>query len=499
MKFDVKEVLHELIILKLNKEDVNKLLGFSLIFLIWGLPVVLANIYHQDDIYRALTGNYDWYGLGRPIAQEALRILSTSGLVLLDVAPLTQIAALFFLALSSFFVYRYFKKEYQVKLTLVSCVLFLNPYLLYNLFYRFDSTGMALGILLAVVAFVIPRTAKVRLIVSSLSLVACLASYQPVANLFIALVAIELLIVSSKINFRTALSILLNRVVAFVLGYLFYFLTVGLIVGSRTNRASIIGLNIDGFSAAINNIIKFTTYSFNLYTLPSFFVGIVFIIFIGLFSSRKHFKLMSINTFALILALLIGAVSTFGPLLILNNSLVHFRTVPTAFVFFSIFIVFFTLNKPKLDYLAILPIFLSISFSYQVGNTYKTQNQFDQVLVNNIAFELSKIGHGYNDIIVTGSNSVDFYAKNAITENSLIKAFVKPVKSWQLDGMLIRAGVEKLHFLWGGEKRKKIAKLKEQLCSETTTIFTSTKFKIYRSKNLIHVDVNEGMYSLCKG
>ena len=491
-------VIEQLQYIKFTRDDYQILIIASAIFGLWGLPVILGGIYHQDDIYRAISGNYDWYGLGRPIAQEASRVISGSGLVLIDVAPLTQIVSLLLLSLAATIVASFGLKYYQQRIAFTSILFFLNPFFLYNLYYRFDSIGMALGILFVAFAFSLrPLANRYYIIFSSAVLVAGLCTYQPIVNVFIALVGFELLIVAFSNRCNELLRILLLRVSSFVAAYLFYYLTVGLVVSARTERSSLLLFEDGGIIRAFDNIARFASYTFDLYAIPSFIMAMCISILIGLLFSWRNIVADGRKNIYLLLSMLAVCASLFGPLFLLSSTLVHFRTIPTAMALFALVTLFFSLRDKKLDKLALIPIFLVISLSYQIGNVYKNQRNFDDSLIYSIANEMSMLSTAYDEVIVTGVNLRPLFTKNAVAENEIIGKFVKPVTGWQLDGLLMNAGVDGIVFRWGSEKRKAISLMKKYRCANYDTLLKSDRFNIYKSKNLIHVTVGKDRSDFC--
>jgi len=497
MDFLLKNFQHELSFMKIEKEDHKRFWLMLTICLLWAYPVFHANIFHQDDIYRALTGNYDWYGLGRPLAAEFSRVFSASGLVLLDVAPLTQILATSLLAYSSYLVYKYFKTNYEVDTLFASLIIFLNPYFLYNLYYRFDSIGMAAGVLFATLAFVTFAKRKRNILLSSGLIFAALACYQPIANLFIGLVSVELLIQSKRVNWRSVSGYLAQRCFIFIIGYIFYYLTIGLIVSSRTTRTSLVTLDLSGLQNILINITEFFYFSTKILMSPSSAISAVIIIFIGSLYSRKRLAhIIKIIPFVII-SLITLVISFSGPLFLLESTLIHYRTLPSAYIIFSLLVIFFSLNNKILDKLAIVPLLVSISFSYQLGNTYKNQRDYELNIVRNIVFEVTKVSKTFDQILVSGVMPIAPNAKNTLNENVLIRDMVKPAKSWQLDGLLISTGLNDLPFLWGGDKRALERKYISQICADPKIIFDSSAFQIIESQKVLLVLVEEKIHNYC--
>lgn len=70
-----------------SKADKKTLLiysGFALLFI---YPIIQSGGFYRDDLDRSITGQYGWRGLGRPVADILMKILSASGHYNLDLFP----------------------------------------------------------------------------------------------------------------------------------------------------------------------------------------------------------------------------------------------------------------------------------------------------------------------------------------------------------------------------------------------------------------------------
>ena len=161
-------------------------------------------------------------------------------------------------------------------------------------------------------------------------------------------------------------------------------------------------------------------------------------------------------------------------------------------------VTFLVVRNKKLDSLALFPIILVISLSYQIGNAYKNQRKYDENLARNIAYELSKFTFEYDEVLVTGKSSTPLFVQNAVSESAIVSDFVEPATGWQLDGLIMNQGVEEITFRWGSEKRERVKQLSGDLCSNSETLIVTKKFNIYRYKQLVHVSVGENKDTFCK-
>ena len=186
-------------------EQKSELIWFVLISLFFVYPLIHADIYYRDDLTRVVQGAFIWDSLGRNLASYVTAVLSGSGIsmtgqkfTLVDIAPLSQIVAGLFLGLTAYVFNEYLKIQTGKGVFWASLLIALNPFFIANILYRFDSPAMILGVLLTVFAFCYASFFNRSAIVTPLLLIAVLFMYQPMANIFIGLIAIELIILSSR-------------------------------------------------------------------------------------------------------------------------------------------------------------------------------------------------------------------------------------------------------------------------------------------------------------
>lgn len=157
----------------------RSLAWFAGLCLLFTYPVIAADILHRDDVWRAASGKYFWTVQGRPIADFLTQHLSLSGANVINSAPLSQITFGFCLFLSFWAATRFFERNYGEKFSLPLAVLFLNPFLLGNLLYQYDSLGMGIGIALTVAAFVVGSGFEVRKLAASVVIEPCQSRSNP--------------------------------------------------------------------------------------------------------------------------------------------------------------------------------------------------------------------------------------------------------------------------------------------------------------------------------
>ena len=145
------------------------------------LPILLANVYYNDDLARSYFGYLGWRQDGRPLMEIPYFLLNNSRNQVGDFSPWMQIFAtgIFSYCLTLFGRKLMPKASWFCLFTAVACVYF-NFFMLENLSYRYDAFGMLLALSLPFAAFSLPdkwpATSKALLL--SLLFLCSLSLYQ---------------------------------------------------------------------------------------------------------------------------------------------------------------------------------------------------------------------------------------------------------------------------------------------------------------------------------
>ncbi len=167
----------------------------AVLSLLYVFPVVLANMYYNDDLARSLYGATGWSGDGRPLG-EALMLFLCGGEPVSDIAPLPLILSVFLL---SYVLVLYAKANLDSVFdeTFLICILLFvitNPFAVVNVSYRFDSIIMFSALSLSFLIFAMPDAlSSVWLFICSfLAGTAIMSLYQAAIGLCAALFIIHL-------------------------------------------------------------------------------------------------------------------------------------------------------------------------------------------------------------------------------------------------------------------------------------------------------------------
>jgi hypothetical protein len=436
------------------KDDKKTLALYSGLALLFIYPLIQAGVFYRDDLDRAITGQYGWRGLGRPISDILMKILSASGRYNLDLFPYTMIASCLFIGASSLLLFKYLAKKDVPHAKLVAALLIFNPYLLQNIAYRYDSLGMVIALFLAVLAYTYRDTSLTR--ENAIKIVAGVLSltlYQPCANVFIGLLAIDMMIIAVKSESTTAQSIklIINKAVTFVCFYIVYMLFFAV---KNNSRSDIILPNAEGGEQLLNTIkglnelvLSYFYGPVYIYFLVPVAVALVFMI-VRNYAHKK--KIVSFMLYAL-LSCFIFLVSLMGPTIILQDAPVFPRTLVSfsvLLVMIAIPIVYFS---PRLKYLSLVPVITAFAFSAQLSSAMNSQREYEKFVFNMIASEIMSYPN-MESIGTVGQVNINERTRLIMNNKPLIGHFLSLAAEFIASFQLINKGFTQTLHGYGDEQ-----------------------------------------------
>ena len=145
------------------------------------LPIILANVYYNDDLARSYVGYLGWRNDGRPLMEVPFFLFNSSRKQVADFSPLLLIfaGAIFSYCLTLFCRRSLPKASWFGMFTVAACVYF-NFFMLENLSYKYDTFGMIIALSLPFAAFSMPEEwpVKIKAPLLSLLLLCSLSLYQ---------------------------------------------------------------------------------------------------------------------------------------------------------------------------------------------------------------------------------------------------------------------------------------------------------------------------------
>lgn len=403
-------------------------IGVLIMYLIYIIPIIIANRYYNDDLARSLTGLTGWNGDGRPLTELLMKLLS-GGTPITDISPLPLLLSMIILAYT---ITLYVQKNLINSAIGMSEMLFFslvitNPFMLENLSYKFDVISMILALCLAFFPFIITidencigNTLFVTIVV-----VAALSLYQVVICAFCALLLIDLFLTiffSSKINFAKLLSI----IAGVVAGAIIYKTCVAnFFMGEddwRYEASKIIAIQgKEGYYSLKSNCYTLLslayTYLKSVPILVIVFTCISILIAWGIAVykiaiNNKHNNRPVVN---IVLKVLFAAILPFAlvvvniiPLALINGASSKCRILVSTCTIELFISLLFTIMKPKVKKAIIIlciPLLLfSYSYSFSYGNALKSQKEYETYLTYSIVHDIETINYdgAYTKICIVG-------------------------------------------------------------------------------------------------
>ncbi|PKG93009.1 glucosyltransferase domain-containing protein [Paraglaciecola sp. MB-3u-78] len=487
-------------------EQKSELIWFILISLFFVYPLIHADIYYRDDLTRVVQGAYIWDSLGRNLASYVTAVLSGSGIsmtgqkfTLVDIAPLSQIYVGLFLGLTAYVFNEYLKVQTGKGIFWASLLIALNPFFISNILYRYDSPAMTLGVLLTVFAFCYASFFKRSAIVTPLLLIAVLFLYQPMANIFIGLIAIEIIILSTRCSASILFKTFVVRSAQFISSYIAYYILIKLFF-NVSSRSELVSLNYSGFINVIDNFISyghasklFLHYSLKVPILIFLFVTVIAFL-MCLWRTKDKLKFCCISLVSVVLLFL----SLAGPLAILSEPLVDYRVISSFYLFFVFGVLICAMAHPKMALIGIIPAIIAINTSYLSGMALKNQRDFDENLFTLIQKDLLDNNIDGIDIYILGSAPVAPHAVIANNKNKFIETINPPAAGWQAAGLLREKGVANVQYIFSAEFTSLKDVFKKDLCDEVPQeVSKNALYSIYLSVDKVYILLSTNQIKYC--
>lgn len=472
-----------------NQKDKKHFLFYSFLSFLFFYPLIQAGVYYRDDLDRAITGQYGWKSLGRPVADLMMRIFSSSGRENLDLFPYTLLFSCFFIAASALLLKKHLEAAQVRYATFSASLLIFNPFMLQNIAYRFDSVGMAFSMMLAVASYTLHskqfHPLAERLIKIAAGILA-LSIYQPCANIFIGLMAIDLAIFCTRNEQspRDKIRHILTKIVDFIIYYGLYVLLVAKIWKHHNTRANTLSFDISGLETVVSTSKQlFAMVSSFLYgpVIVYFAIPLLVSIPFALYKISKYKDHRYLNVLFLIFSFLLLIVSLPGPNIILREAPIFPRTLVSFSTFFVVLAILLDSSTLKKRYLVLIPVITVFAFSAQLSNTLKAQSEHDDMVFNIITQDLLKSGE-LKTITIIGEMNISPRAAILVKNKPLLNYFLSPACGFVASYQLINKGfLQTTH----GYDQKQEERIIEgiNIAHNSKPQITNQEYRIYISGN----------------
>lgn len=407
MIFSLRKLLQKgFVFLTLKKSERETFFICYLLFFLYVLPIILANIYYIDDLNHVGTGQTAWYGDGRPFSNVLMGILGFDK-PFLDIAPLPLLVSGAILTYSlTLWAKKYLKNTTPVMAAVAIFFFYLNPFLLQNLSYRYEVLMMLVSASLVIFVFALPAFTKPekRIPLEVLLLVGTLSSYQANLGLFIVMAGIEVLYYSlHKWNALSNLKNLIFHFAAAVLAIVFYKLIIVSKFVGQTKYGSmhsqlLVPSSFSDITIILQHVYRYA-YVFMDYfkSVPRFYfiilLACLLVSMFLLFRNRARETMLdkTLGIIIILAALVMILTGPVLPFLLLRNPVYSPRVLisfSAVTLLLGVMIAFYRNKKGILAILFIPFIMFGYYYSYSYGNLLRAEEIRTNYIAQHIAMDL---------------------------------------------------------------------------------------------------------------
>ncbi|RYF29683.1 MAG: hypothetical protein EOO17_00375 [Chloroflexi bacterium] len=378
---------------------------FLVLACLFVLPIIYANVDYIDDNARRFGGYYEWGSLGRFATEGLMKFLTFSGGTMSDMGIQLQVLAIPVLAFAGFLFTRSLAKlrgKVSIGQILAGAFIVLNPLLLTNLSFRYDSLSMMIAYCLAIYAATIVTDKfdwKRSLLVIGLIVLAA-GLYQPMITVFITVSLVLYLYDYANDNRKDIMKRLMYAATLFFAGCATYFAIIRLFKFSNIggeSRGSIVPFSIDGLEQVYRNL----TAGYDILAL--FFRNgwgkLLLLTFVSVLI--LSFVLILVKTlrrakwYASVVAILVPfvmALSIMGPFVLMESTITaQTRTLAAAIglvvLCATMILCVVQIGYRRLAILLVVPV-VGLLYTLNFGNVYasalKNQREYDAVVYDEI-------------------------------------------------------------------------------------------------------------------
>lgn len=427
---------------------------FALIYI---YPIISADRFYIDDMGRSLDGYLRWGQDGRPLSDIIMFSLSL-GSPIVDLSPLNQFLAILVISTTVvLYVSKHIKNASPLMLGVISSLFIVQPFLIENLSYKFDSFPMALSAVLLIIPFLINSKPTISFIISILCITSSLALYQASIGLFIIYSVADVVFYRERSSFEDIKNTTF-RILQIILSYLFYslFIVKHFVTGNYApEHASMITESkniIQTLSINLSKIFNYFAQAIEPYNILFIIAFLLIVAFSVIKETREQITCTEkINHFKI-------AVTIASPFLVFLFSFIHILTLETpvfsarvyislcgAILFFGILLFRNTGRIISVPLIFIL-LFAGLINVYTYGNATKAQKHVDNLISASIYQDVNSYNKNFSSVSVSGAMPVARQVTNLWRRFPAIARMI-PIylnSNWTWGGRLLQMNMIKL-------------------------------------------------------
>lgn len=317
------------------------------------LPILISNVDYVDDLARRISGYYGWSELGRFGMQFVMHILTFSASNMPNIGSFGQVLSIVPLSLAGYVAmvgaarsFGYEGKRIPVAFLFVGAVIVVNPTLVGNLAFRYDSFAMTLAYYISIHAAVLAaiRPDYKRVVLSGALIIFAAFIYQPMVLVFLS-VATGLTLVkflctkSDEVEVKVLTRALSIPVITFISSVVIYFISMKLFtpLDSSGPRGELVPLDLGSINIIFYNIstawqkyyLLFAPFGIRVILMVSL---VALLIILG-YSLKGNLKSGVVKAGYILIVLMIVFLTIMGPFaLMVSNLTVQYRTLSSGVV-----------------------------------------------------------------------------------------------------------------------------------------------------------------------
>lgn len=474
------------------------------------LPILLAGVDYIDDNARRVGGYYDWGNLGRYATEGIMHLLTFSGNTMMDPGRLMQVLSIPVLAYAGYSFSRALLDDKNQKFTaeslLAGAILVVNPFLIANLSFRYDSFSMILGYMLAILAGCKLASGNEwkSIFAGAVLLFISAALYQPMV-LMCLVVAFVLILKKTAGRFTQSYQQVARVAGGFILGLGAYFTSLKVAPSASVggpSRGVLVPINQSGFEQALDNFrhgIDTVLSVLSGMTGKILFLSIMTLLVIGVgMLVYKHFLFRQWSKITIIAAIpLILVISIMGPFVLMQSALTYqVRTLSAGVGMLLLLATLITIiHNNYFRYIGAIVVisttayFMNISYAYgsalsiQRDHDRAVYDELDDLILNN--HEIQNAGVS----LIGGSPSQPTSVRNIIQKRNIFSRLdiAGDNSTWYLwqrlrDERIISGEVE-----WYVQSKEQ-EEMRMQICkSNDAAVHSSPYYSVYRASNDMYI------------
>lgn len=368
---------------------------------IYIFPLVLADLFYNDDSWRMLVAAGNWGDDGRPVITLFHQLMSF-GWQTPDLFPLPLFVATAGIAVALRALTFFYFKQPTFTCCLVVLPIWYNPFFLQNLSYRYDGPAMALAMAALVYAMTYRSEKTWRsLWVPAVFIALALATYQLLLCFFIALCCVEVIRLSTQHRSSPLIfSFVARAALQVAIGLLIYYATAyqwmnnsrqGLVTLDDSGWQEVVSrwlLLVHELAGMLNEGTRLLAGAGLVLATIGYLVGAVLILR-RLESGGRNAALLVLYLMAVVVLLLCvpGVAVFFSQYVSSARMLISVGALLVLLMFLSHWLL--ARIHRRLELLLVIPVLAMLSFSYGYGRVLSLQKQQEDSVMTMLAYDVS--------------------------------------------------------------------------------------------------------------